>query len=111
MKSFLLLSVFIFMTDTASADIYLNVGDSVNIGSSRVHCGMREPAPSRMYRCSMKICIDPWNRESDNEWMCKNASAYKMESRSAIGDDKNSLYQELVSRGIHDSDSFSCEEI
>lgn len=94
----------------ASADVYLSIGETVRIGGEQIHCGVNEPQ-DRMYRCSMEVCIDPWNDVSDSEWMCKHGSgSYNFEVRSEVGSDKQDLFNRLSS-GVHRPDTFSCTEI
>ena len=104
------LSALTLISSLAQADIYLAVGESINYGRETIYCGVNRQPEERMYRCSMQVCIDPWNKISDSDWMCTHSSSYTFQSRSEVGTDKTELFSKLAT-GIHKPETFYCVEL
>src|SRR3989344_7003236 len=106
-KKFLALTLLSF---SAKADIFLQTGDQIQVGSQRIYCGAQQQV-EKTFRCSMKICTDPWGNPSSDHHFCVHNHQYKMEFRSVIGSRKEALFDELSNLGINDPNTFTCEEI
>lgn len=104
------LIAFSLISSIAHADIYLSVGESINYGRETIYCGVDRQPEERMYRCSMEVCIDPWNEVSDNDWLCARSSSYTFQSRSEVGTSKSELFDKLA-KGSHKPETFNCVEL
>ena len=64
-----------------------------------------------LVRCSMDICVDPWNRYSNDIFMCEHSNQWVATPISAIGDSEREVYKDLSHRGVHWDSTLTCDRL